>query len=78
MTFHALDLEDLEQVALVARRLGQAGDGKIDMLFLNAGMQLLLKVEPSISGVERTFAANHLGHFLLLHCIMPYLATAPG
>jgi NAD(P)-dependent dehydrogenase (short-subunit alcohol dehydrogenase family) len=55
----------------VIAALGGTG---IDALVLNAGGQRPNVAERSADGHELTFAANHLGHFLLLHRLWPYLA----
>jgi NAD(P)-dependent dehydrogenase (short-subunit alcohol dehydrogenase family) len=70
-----LDLASLASVnrfadAVVAG-LGGAG---IDALVLNAGGQRPNVTERSADGHELTFAANHLGHFLLLQRLLPHLA----
>jgi NAD(P)-dependent dehydrogenase (short-subunit alcohol dehydrogenase family) len=70
-----LDLASLASVnrfadAVIAA-LGGAG---IDALVLNAGGQRPTVAERSADGHELTFAANHLGHFLLLHRLWPHLA----
>ncbi|WP_310473965.1 SDR family NAD(P)-dependent oxidoreductase [Sandarakinorhabdus sp.] len=70
-----LDLASLASVngfadAVIAA-LGGAG---IDALVLNAGGQRPTVAERSADGHELTFAANHLGHFLLLHRLWPHLS----
>lgn len=71
----ALDLASLASVNrfadTVIARLGGAG---IDALVLNAGGQRPTVAERSADGHELTFAANHLGHFLLLQRLAPHLA----
>jgi NAD(P)-dependent dehydrogenase (short-subunit alcohol dehydrogenase family) len=47
---------------------------RIDALVLNAGGQRPTIGEISADGHELTFAANHLGHFLLLNLLRPHLA----
>lgn len=47
---------------------------RIDALVLNAGGQRPTIAERSADGHEFTFAANHLGHFLLLNLLLPHLA----
>lgn len=70
-----LDLASLASVNRFAdgviAALGGAG---IDALVLNAGGQRPTVAERSADGHELTFAANHLGHFLLLHRLWPHLA----
>jgi protochlorophyllide reductase len=72
-----LDLEEGASVAAFADWVaGQIGGQRINGLMLNAGLQLVGPLERTASGVERTFAANHLGHFMLAHLLLDHLA--PG
>ncbi|MFM9937524.1 MAG: SDR family NAD(P)-dependent oxidoreductase, partial [Novosphingobium sp.] len=64
-----LDLDALANVRTFAAALG---DGPIDVLLLNAGLQLA-KPAVSADGFERTFAVNHLAHYLLLRLLAPGL-----
>ena len=67
-----LDMDALANV----RAFGAAlGDAPIDGLVLNAGLQLA-KPATSADGFERTFAVNHLAHYLLLRLVETRLA--PG
>lgn len=43
----------------------------LSVLVLNAGAQFMGPVEYSVDGVEKTFATNCLGHFLLLKLLLP-------
>lgn len=73
-----LDLADLDSVrrfcADVRAKLG-AGE-TIAGIACNAGLQLTGPRQLTQDGVERTFAANHLGHFLVVQRLLP--ALAPG
>lgn len=69
-TFLPLDLDALANVRAFAAALGQA---PIDRLILNAGLQLARPAR-SADGFERTFAVNHLAHFLLLNLLRDRLA----
>lgn len=60
-----LDLDALANVRTFAAALGE---GPIDVLMLNAGLQLA-KPAVSADGFERTFAVNHLAHYLLLRLL---------
>ncbi len=66
-----LDLDALANVRAFAAALGE---GPIDVLILNAGLQL---AKPAISadGFERTFAVNHLAHYLMLRLLAPRLTA---
>lgn len=70
-----LDLASLASVTQFADAViaALAGD-RIDALVLNAGGQRPNVSERSADGHEMTFAANHLGHFLLLRLLWPHLA----
>ncbi len=71
----ALDLASLASVNDFADAvIATLNDGGIDALILNAGGQRPTVAERSADGHELTFAANHLGHFLLLHRLWPHLA----
>lgn len=67
---HPLDLDALANVRAFADALGEA---PIDVLVLNAGLQLA-KPARSADGFERTFAVNHLAHYLLLRLLAGRLA----
>ena len=68
-----LDLDNLASVRRFAESVGASPP--IDALILNAGLQL---AKPAISadGYERTFAVNHLAHYLLLRLLAAKFA--PG
>lgn len=64
---------DLDALANVRQFAAALGEGPIDVLVLNAGLQLA-KPATSADGFERTFAVNHLAHYLLLRLLAPRLA----
>lgn len=66
-----LDLDALANARAFAAALVE---GPIDVLILNAGLQLA-KPATSADGFERTFAVNHLAHYLLLRLLAPRLAA---
>ncbi|WP_156256848.1 SDR family NAD(P)-dependent oxidoreductase [Sandarakinorhabdus oryzae] len=71
-----LDLASLASVGSFADAVIAAlGGSGIDALVLNAGGQRPTVAERSVDGHELTFAANHLGHFLLLQRLWPHLAS---
>uniref|UniRef100_UPI001969BAD5 SDR family NAD(P)-dependent oxidoreductase n=1 Tax=Sandarakinorhabdus rubra TaxID=2672568 RepID=UPI001969BAD5 len=71
-----LDLASLASVRRFAEAVIEALAGAgIDVLVLNAGGQRPTLSERSADGHELTFAANHLGHVLLLHLLLPHLAV---
>lgn len=44
----------------------------LDIVVANAGIMALPRLE-TVAGVEKQFATNHLGHFLLIHELLPCL-----
>jgi NAD(P)-dependent dehydrogenase (short-subunit alcohol dehydrogenase family) len=70
------DLTDLSSVARAAKTLTEATD-KLDLLINNAG-GIFPKKKLTSEGHERTFAANHLGHFLLTIQLLPLLTNGTG
>lgn len=70
-----LDLEDLQSVvncAATIRGLGIPLDG----LVCNAGIMALPERE-LVHGVEKQFAVNHLGHFVLINQLLETVEAAP-
>jgi NAD(P)-dependent dehydrogenase (short-subunit alcohol dehydrogenase family) len=65
-----LDLANLSSVRAFAD--GLAGQ-PIDILMLNAGGQISGSAT-SADGFERTFAVNHLAHYLLIRLLLPQMA----
>lgn len=72
-----LDLAEPASVRALVRRV--EGDGlSIDALVCNAGL-LPSRLERTADGLERTFAVNHLGHFLIANLLLDRLrASAPA
>lgn len=66
-----LDLAALANVRSFAEALGPE---PIDVLILNAGLQLA-RAATSVDGFELTFAVNHLAHFLLLALVRDRLTA---
>lgn len=70
-----LDLASLESVwKFVDAVTAELGDGRIDSLVLNAGMQTSSNEGRSTDGFETTFAVNHLAHYLLVRLLTPWMA----
>jgi NAD(P)-dependent dehydrogenase (short-subunit alcohol dehydrogenase family) len=69
------DLADLASVRGLASALVASGP-PIDLLLLNAGVSNQ-RYRLTADGVEATFAANYLGHFLLVHLLAEGGALAP-
>ncbi|MFM9852010.1 MAG: SDR family NAD(P)-dependent oxidoreductase [Sphingomonadaceae bacterium] len=66
---------DMDALANVGSFCAALGDEAIDVLILNAGLQLA-KPAKSADGFERTFAVNHLAHYLMLRLLVDKMA--PG
>ena len=69
-----LELTDLPGIVTAARQVADMGD-PIDMLILNAGIMQLPELQLS-NGVERQFAVNHVGHFLLAMRLLDQVKAA--
>ncbi|MGY6522387.1 MAG: SDR family NAD(P)-dependent oxidoreductase [Mongoliitalea sp.] len=69
--FVQVDLSDLNSVQKASEEILSTTD-QIDVLINNAG-GIFQKKEITVDGLELSFAANHLGHFLLTKNIMPLL-----
>jgi len=72
-----LDLGSLAAVREFAKEI-EARDVQLHAIVCNAGLQTSGKnVVLSADGFERTFAVNHLGHFLLVNLLLRRLAASP-
>jgi protochlorophyllide reductase len=69
-----LDLASLASVRAAAADV--AARGRLEVLVLNAAVQLPSSRVASADGYELTFAVNHLGHHLLTRLLLPHLAPA--
>jgi NAD(P)-dependent dehydrogenase (short-subunit alcohol dehydrogenase family) len=78
LTLITLDLEKLSSVRSFAATVlaSLKPGGLIDGIACNAGLQLEGPIEMTEDGVERTFAANCLGHFVLVHALLSQLSPA--
>jgi NAD(P)-dependent dehydrogenase (short-subunit alcohol dehydrogenase family) len=70
-----LELTDFASVVACAEAV-QAFGVPLDALICNAGVMALRKLE-QVRGIERQFATNHLGHFLLVHRLLAAVQAAP-
>lgn len=71
----ALELERRDTIVAatdLVRTLGMP----IDALICNAGIMALPRLE-QVGGIEKQFAVNHLGHFLLVNRLLPQVKAAP-
>jgi NAD(P)-dependent dehydrogenase (short-subunit alcohol dehydrogenase family) len=69
----AFDLADFASVARASDAI-LALDRPIDGVICNAGILAPAALE-RIAGVEKTFATNHLGHYILVRRLLPALQT---
>eukprot|EP00928_Gymnodinium_smaydae_P072833 TRINITY_DN56123_c0_g1_i1.p1 TRINITY_DN56123_c0_g1~~TRINITY_DN56123_c0_g1_i1.p1 ORF type:complete len:466 (-),score=50.98 TRINITY_DN56123_c0_g1_i1:324-1664(-) len=74
LVFLSLDVSSLESVRQFAASFRATGLG-LHALILNAGVMLASR-KLSSDGIEMTMASNHLGHFLLVHLLLPDLWLA--
>jgi NAD(P)-dependent dehydrogenase (short-subunit alcohol dehydrogenase family) len=70
-----LDLMSLDSVRAFADEVkSRLGEGKIDGLVLNAGLQGPDPGQRTAEGFEVTFGVNHLAHYLLARLLLPVIA----
>jgi NAD(P)-dependent dehydrogenase (short-subunit alcohol dehydrogenase family) len=70
-----LDLADWESVVRCADNI-RAMNTPLDGLITNAGIMALPELE-RVNGVEKQFAVNHLGHFILINQLRAPVLAAP-
>ena len=69
-----MDLGEMSSVRQALAKLkGQLS--VIDVLLCNTSMWLDDSYRQSTDGIESTFASNHLGHFLLVHQLLPFVPS---
>ena len=76
--FVQLDLTDLSSVRQAASEIERIVPDGIDGLFNNGGIMAPREFKKTVDGVERQFATNHLGHFLLTNLLLPEIIKAHG
>lgn len=76
VTFIHCDLTDMQSVVAAAKNI-QSKTATLDVLTNNAG-GIFQNKEITKDGFEMTLSANHLGHFLLTHHLMPLLLASPS
>jgi NAD(P)-dependent dehydrogenase (short-subunit alcohol dehydrogenase family) len=70
-----LDLMSLDSVRAFASAVKhRLGEGKINTLVLNAGLQSPGPRQRTAEGFEVTFGVNHLAHYLLARLLLPVIA----
>jgi NAD(P)-dependent dehydrogenase (short-subunit alcohol dehydrogenase family) len=70
----AVELTDLPGIVAAAQQVADMGVA-LDMLILNAGIMQLPELQ-LVHGVERQFAVNHVGHFLLTMRLLDQVVAA--
>lgn len=70
----ALELTDLQSVVDCAMAVQDLGLG-VDMLICNAGINTFGELE-RVNGIEKIFAVNFLGHFVLVNRLLPLMSDA--
>lgn len=74
----ACELTDLDSVRACASSIEAMDLPGIDIVIANAGIMALPKLE-QVNGIEKQFATNHLGHFLLINLLLPLIGkSAPA
>ncbi len=74
--FLTADFADLSQIRNLANEFIKKYP-KLDILINNAGVYLMTRFV-SVDGYEKTFAVNHLAHFLLTNLLLEKLKTSPA
>jgi len=69
-----LDLSSLANVRSFVKTYESKNYPPLQALVLNAGLQFPNGLVFTDSGLEKTFAINHVGHALLFHLLRPHLA----
>ncbi|KAI8962519.1 NAD(P)-binding protein [Daldinia sp. FL1419] len=79
-TFVTCELTDFDSVRAAAETINNdASIPKIDVVINNAAVMNVREYTLDKQGIESTFSANHLGHFLLTNLIInKIIAAAPG
>ena len=67
----ALELSNFDSIIECADTIAEL-NLPIDILVCNAGINTFSDLE-LVNGVERTFVVNHLGHFVLVNQLMPFI-----
>lgn len=69
-----LDLGSLEQIRKAAEKINSLNE-HIDVIVNNAGV-MAVPYSKTVDGIERQFATNHIGHFLLTNLLLPKILAA--
>jgi WW domain-containing oxidoreductase len=72
----ACELESAESIRACAAAVAALGR-PLDIVIANAGIMALPKLE-QVKGIEKQFATNHLGHYLLVRLVQSQIEAAPS
>lgn len=80
ITLKYLDLSDLNCVAQVANEIKESlsSTKTIHVIVNNAGIGGLKEPTMSPQNIEKTFAVNHVGHFMLTRLLLPHMDPNGG
>jgi WW domain-containing oxidoreductase len=70
----ACELESQDSIRACAKDVERLGR-PLDICIANAGVMALPRAE-QVNGIEKQFATNHLGHFLLVNLLRPQIDAA--
>ncbi len=70
------DLADWDSIVAAAAQV-RAMNQPLDILICNAGIMELPELQ-QVRGIERQFAVNHLGHFILVNQLLDQVVAAPA
>ena len=68
----ACELTDQNSIRQCAKDIFDSNINSLEIIVANAGIMALPKLE-QVEGIEKQFATNHLGHFLLLNEVLPLI-----
>lgn len=71
VTFLSMDLGSAKSIQAAAQSL-QSKSPRLDILMCNAGI-MAVPASTTADGYEVQFGTNHLGHAILMHCLLPVL-----
>jgi WW domain-containing oxidoreductase len=72
----ACELESQDSIRACVKEIAKLGR-PLDICIANAGIMALPRLE-QVNGIEKQFATNHLGHFLLINLLRPQIDAANG
>jgi light-dependent protochlorophyllide reductase len=75
VTAMVLELASLAAVRAFAQEFSERALPPLRAIVCNAGIQIVNGQTYTKDGVETTFAVNHLGHYLLVHLLLPHLVA---